>query len=371
MKKILLCSHTGVFRGGAERSLLLLAKSLVNNYNVTVNIPDNSDELIKELIKENIPYIQIQKDSDKSSLDTLNMFQKITKIFKRINYILKLSIYIKKEKIDTVYLNTLRTTSEFLACKITNTKSLMHLRGFDTKSNLRFKILRYIDKFIVLNDYAKDELSLQIPTYDIQNIHVIPNGVNIYEQNNKKFYLDKIKFVFIGGYEYRKGADYFLDFSKELLNNDFIEIYHIGEDLPKDDFSKEIFLKYSETLNNPRYHELGIINNVQEVISNFDIFIMTSRIEGMPRSLLEAMERNLVSIVSNIPELKNIIKDSYNGLIVDFTKKEETMRTILNTIKNIDKLNYISRNSRKDILDNFDINITNTKITNLLLRKEY
>lgn len=368
MKKILLCSHTGVFRGGAERSLLLLAKYLkLNHYHVVINIPDNSDELIRELDKEEISYVRILKDEDKTSLSSLSILKKLNKLYKRFSYIFRLITFIKKEKFDSVYLNTLRTTSEFIACKITSTKAVMHLRGFDTKSNFRFKVLKYMDRFIVLNNYAKSTLLKELSSYNAKNIRVIPNGVNINEFNKKVFKNNKIKFVFIGGYEYRKGADYFLKISNELLKNENIEIIHIGENSPKDEFSKKLFFEYKDTLENPNYHEYGIRRNVSELIESFDIFIMTSRIEGMPRSLLEAMERGLIPIVSNIDELKDIIIDEKNGFIVDFNDIQNTTLKILNLVKNIEDKILISKNARADVENKYNINNTNKNIVDTLL----
>lgn len=367
MKKILLCSHTGVFRGGAERSLLLLAKYLISkNYEVVVNIPDSSNELILKLKEENISYVTIFKDADKSSLKSLSFFKKLKKLCNRITYIYKMTYFMKKEKVDAVYLNTLRTTSEFISSKLAKKKAVMHLRGFDTKSNFRFKILKYMDRFIVLNNYAKRTLIEQLNSYDENKIKVIPNGVYINELKEKRK-KEKIKIVYIGGYEYRKGADYFLKISKELLKNKSIEIVHIGESMPKDEFSQNLFNEYKNVLENPSYLELGVRDNVSEIINDFEIFIMTSRVEGMPRSLLEAMERGLIPIVSNIDELKDIITDNKNGLIIDFNDIKNASIKILDLIENLESKKYISENGRKDVEVKYNINNTNQNILNSLL----
>lgn len=368
--KILLCSHTGVFRGGAERSLLLLAEKLkVSDIDYVINIPDGGTELIDELEKRNLKYISIYKDSDKSSLKSLSYFKIILKFVKRLVYIVKIYKYIKINNIDYVYLNTLRTTSEYIAAKLAEKKTVMHLRGFDTKSNFRFRLLKNIDRFIVLNSSAKRIILEKIIDYKAENILLIPNGVNIGTFKEKIFSSQKIKIVFIGGYEYRKGADYFLEISNKLLNiNDNIQIIHIGEPEPKDDFSKKLFKKYSSLFKNENYTDHGFSNHVSDDISDAHIFLMTSRIEGMPRSLLEGMERGLIPIVSNIDELKDIIYENENGFFIDSDNIDDAINKIDNICKHINDFKYISDNARKNVESKYNINDTNKKIIEALTK---
>lgn len=56
----------------------------------------------------------------------------------------------------------------------------------------------------------------------------------------------------------------------------------------------------------------GKINNISEILRACDIYISTSKSEGMPNSVLEAMATGLPVILSNIPqhmELFDISKD--------------------------------------------------------------
>lgn len=368
--KVLLCSHTGVFRGGAERSLLLLAEKLkYNNIDYTINIPDGETELIKEIVKKDLNYITIYKDSDKSSLDSLTYLSIVFKFLKRFIYIFKMYKYMKNNNIDYVYLNTLRTTSEYMASKFVGIKSVMHLRGFDTSSNFRFRLLKNIDRFIVLNSSAKRIVSEKVSDSKVENILLIPNGVKLKNFQEKSFSQQKIKIVFIGGYEYRKGADYFLNISDQLLKlNKNIQIIHIGEPNPKDEFSKKLFEKYVTLFEHENYIEHGFSNNVSDDIAEADIFLMTSRIEGMPRSLLEAMERGLIPIVSNIEELQDIINEGENGFFINLNDLSESVKKINKVCTDIEDFKYISRNARNTVELKYDINMTNQKIIDALIK---
>ena len=368
--KILVCSHTGVFRGGAERSLLLLAHSLsIKKLEYIINIPDKSEELINKLEYHNLKYVTINKDSNKESINSVSYLELLKKILKRAVYIIKMYWFIRKNNIDIVYLNTIRTTSEFIAAKLAGKKTVMHLRGFDSKMNFRFMALRGIDRFIVLNNSAKKIILNKIPSLEEQVVLTIPNGVQVNPFVKRKFINKILKIVFIGGYEYRKGADYFFEIAHCLLQqNENIQIIHIGEPLPKDNFTKELFERYSTLFENENYIELGFKHNVPALIKEFDIFILTSRIEGMPRSLLEAMERGLIPIVIDIDELKDIIRENDNGFFIKKNAIKDAIIKINKIIDHILEIDYISENARKDIENNYNIDKINQNIINALTR---
>ena len=66
--KILFCSHTGAFSGGAEKSMLLIIKFLIKQgHDVIVNIPDSKSDYINALKVNDITYVTILKDSNKTS----------------------------------------------------------------------------------------------------------------------------------------------------------------------------------------------------------------------------------------------------------------------------------------------------------------
>lgn len=97
----------------------------------------------------------------------------------------------------------------------------------------------------------------------------------------------------------------------------------------------------------------GVRDDIPEVISNFDIFILPSLWEGMPRSLIEAMALSKPVIVHNISGINEVVKDGINGLIVPInqtTKFAEKINILLNKPQLAKKLG----NSGKETAKNFD-----------------
>jgi glycosyltransferase involved in cell wall biosynthesis len=61
---------------------------------------------------------------------------------------------------------------------------------------------------------------------------------------------------------------------------------------------------------------IGQINNVDEVLYEYDIFLLISKWEGFPRSILEAMRTGLPVIASDVGGVNESVIDSKGGFLV-------------------------------------------------------
>lgn len=62
---------------------------------------------------------------------------------------------------------------------------------------------------------------------------------------------------------------------------------------------------------------VGRKNNVAEILSAIDVFLLPSLMEGLPMALLEAMACGKAVIASRVGENANVITDKINGLLFD------------------------------------------------------
>lgn len=113
-----------------------------------------------------------------------------------------------------------------------------------------------------------------------------------------------------------KGFDRLINIWAEVAHNYPEWKLGIAGDGSKDDFD---YLKKLAKENNveDRIEFLGFCDNIKDVMSEASVFALTSRIEGFPCSLMEAMSQGCAPIAFGIQGIiKEIITDGEDGFIV-------------------------------------------------------
>lgn len=139
-----------------------------------------------------------------------------------------------------------------------------------------------------------------------------------------------------------KGPDIFLK-TLEIIKNKFKEIYVLllGP-------SRGYVIKGLEKLNIPykNFYEEKI-DDVVKYYCALDLYLITSREEGGPKSLLEAMACNIPVITTPVGQAIDLIEDNVNGIKVKDFKAEEIASRIINLLNDSKKINSIIANGRK------------------------
>ena len=98
---------------------------------------------------------------------------------------------------------------------------------------------------------------------------------------------------------------------------------------------------------------LGRISNDEllKKYSEYKIYLSLSEYEGNSKTILEAMGSGCVSVVSDIPNNKEIIKNNLNGII--FNKEKDNLLNIISQLfQNETTLQEISKNGIQYINEN-------------------
>lgn len=177
----------------------------------------------------------------------------------------------------------------------------------------------FFDRFVknaraiqYLTEREREDSLRRFKTYSF----VIPNGFNEPARKKDSFSNVGIKSVFIGRLSiYHKGID-------NLLN----AIAQIREQLRSSSFSLNMYgpcHKYDydavkKMVNDLNISDIVVINNAisgidkEEVLLDSDLFILTSRLEGHPMGLIEALAYGLPCFVSKGSNMKEEI-ENYNA----------------------------------------------------------
>ncbi|MDX1372935.1 MAG: glycosyltransferase family 4 protein, partial [Nitrososphaeraceae archaeon] len=111
---------------------------------------------------------------------------------------------------------------------------------------------------------------------------------------------------------------------------------------------------------------LGYKSNVQDYLALSDAYISASFSEGLPNAVLEAMSHNLIPILSNIPQHKEVNSDKkYDQLYFSPSKEQELLESIEYAKGLFEKKNY---NFRSNVLEGFTDKIMSQKYQDLYLK---
>ena len=97
---------------------------------------------------------------------------------------------------------------------------------------------------------------------------------------------------------------------------------------------------------------------VKEELTSSSVFVLTSLCESFSLVLCEAMECGLPCLSFNIEVgPKEIIKDGYNGILVEKRDADEMANQILELLSNKEKWNKISNNSLEEVKKYYSENV--------------
>lgn len=230
----------------------------------------------------------------------------------------------------------------------------------DASRRLCFNIER-ISKIIAVSENIKRKL---IKKYKVQSakVVVIPSEVDLFlypsiEEIKMKQVSQPIKLLYLGRISHLdKGIDLIPHILQELYNRRIQFTMDIFGDGPQKEWLMKSIRKrnYSKIV---YFKGMILPSELPQALLNYDFFIMPSRFEGCPRTLLEAMAAGIVPIVSNLHGVTDtIIDDRINGVLCTvgnssafaeavkylYTHPEKTMNLRLNARRKIEE-NYALR----------------------------
>ncbi len=186
------------------------------------------------------------------------------------------------------------------------TNASVYKKAYNTLDLISLLSKNFIPEFM---DYAK--------ITDRSKFKVIPNPLSFEEQLSIKEIAHKQAIVLIVGRleENQKRISLALKIW-ERLNEELTEAYNWSLHIAGDGPDKNKYQNIVESKSIPNVVFLGKINPVEEY-KNASVFIMTSRYEGRPLTITEALQFGVVPIaMDTFSSLSDLIDDNENGYII-------------------------------------------------------
>ena len=218
-------------------------------------------------------------------------------------------------------------------------------------------IKKKIACWLFFNSYTKNALAVQFLTEQefldsgnkwTNNPIIIPNGFDSPKQKKVGFSNNGLEIVFIGRPAiYHKGLDLLID-ACSMMKQELIEKHiHISLHVPqKDDYTKLVSMLESADIADVITLKPAITGEEKEkCLLDSDLFIMTSRFEGHPMGLVEALAYGLPVIVTPGSNMSREIEEYDAGWVCN-----SSVEDICQSLRDVYEKRYLLKSKSENAL---------------------
>lgn len=348
---ILYFSSFGSLRGGGQKSLYSLVTNLDRTaFRPHVVIP-TEDSLAMKLRTHDIEVTVLGLPK------VLNI-----NILKHVNALHKLLRLCNEYEIDLIHTDGPRNTFYAgLAARIKHIPLVWHVRASnrDTYDRLLYylssKIILVADTLRSRFDWAHKSRKF-ITVYNAVDLTDFqPGRSSTVIRNQYKIGKRDLIITVTGRIEKLKGQKYLIDacgMLKEKLENFYVLL---SGEIAELSYMKECEDKAVELEIQDRIIFTGYSDDMSQILSETDIFVLPSLFEAFPRSVIEAMSSGKPVIVTDVGGCREAVEDHVSGFVVPPGKSEALADRIHVLGKNYDRRLEIGRAARKRAEGMFNI----------------
>lgn len=343
-----ICS-TGFY--GAERWVLALASHLPKEKTeslLAVTLEENSQDL--ELVRQFKSHCGNTFEVPMSNKFDLSVVDKLVEL-------------IKQEDIDIIHTHGYK--SDILgvwAAKKANIPCVVTPHGFENAKDIKLRLFIWLGCQAMKMGDAIVPLSRQL-LKDMQRMgvkpektHYIQNGVDLSEVEKVRIdptipaETEKLRIGFIGQMISRKNIDDILTIFDDLHQQGMnIELLFLGDG---DDRAR--LEKMADTLKSkPDIQFLGFRDDRLALLKTFDLFVMTSTLEGVPRCLMEACAMGTPVAAYQIPGIDQLIEHNKTGLLATLGDRDTLKEYWKEMLSNTDAAQEYGKNAKAYVEKHF------------------
>lgn len=301
---------------GAQTMLENLTMELNKNpdNNIQIIVFYNNETAISDRLKKN--NIKINYLNKKKGFD-ISIFFKIAKIIKKFN-----PDVIHTHRYTLAYVSiALKMVMKSKSIKIVHTVHNVAEKEVPKKIQTIYKKL-FIKQNIIPVAISEKVKSSMIKLYKLEekNIPIVYNGIDLNKCIKKVEYKSNNKILHVGRFSEQKNHLEIIDiFYNTLKKNQSLNLYLVGTG----ELLGEIKQKVKDLKIEDKVTFLGSVESSFKIMSESDIFILPSKWEGMPMTLIEAMATGLPCIAYPVGGISDMIGDNIDGFLPSNSKEFE------------------------------------------------
>lgn len=385
-KRTLLFVINAFSYGGSEKHVLDLLKRLVNRNIQSVVLTTDSDPFTERLTKGNHNNVTVRADKSlKSFGDWLRVFREIKPDSTVLVYgtlwmlpwIAALAArFAGIQKLYAIHHLMPQPPSEPRILGIKSPRDVLRrIFGKRVRQILSARVPPHLcRKTICVSNAVRDAL-IQQYRFPARKMLTIHNGISLGEFSPNQgegevirtrlgIRPDEFMLICVARLSAEKRIDLLLSAMNQIIQEDrSLKCIIIGEGALKETLAEQT---RALGLSCHVFFE-GFQADVRPYLCAADAFVLTSRIEGLPFSILEAMACGLPCVVTNVGGNAEAVAHNVNGFVVNPGSPEEVARAILHLRTHPEERARMARNSRSRAENEFDIEAKMADIKRLIL----
>lgn len=329
--------------GGAEQMAVSYANALVDKIEFSGLVATRVEGVLKNKLSSRVPYLFLNR---KAVLDYKALF--------------RLRNFVIKSKVSHIHAHS---TSFFIAFLLKITLPRIQLIWHDHYGNSEYlnkrsmfelKIALHLFSGIIavnqkLKTWAeKNRLS--------ENVIFLPNFPSKSEVENSPTILNGIegkRIVCLANLRMQKNHFLLLEVAKKLKEVYPDWTFHlVGKDF-QDAYSRKIKEKLIELNLEKTVFIYGSKKDVDAILNQSTIAVLTSQSEGFPVSLLEYGMQKMPVVVTNVGEIATLVQHAVNGFLVSSKDSKSFCEALIQLIENDDLQKKMGKALYEDVIKTY------------------
>jgi glycosyltransferase involved in cell wall biosynthesis len=200
---------------------------------------------------------------------------------------------------------------------------------------------KYASAFLVKADKVRDEVAAVIKNK--KPVISIKNGIDFSIFDKSKEYPDiradfgiarkDIVVTNVAALDARKGQEYLIRAAMKLRKLYPIHLLLVGQGADETRLKEKVSANGADGY----IHFLGRRSDINIILANSDIFVLSSLYEGLPNALMEAMAMGLPCVATDVGGVRQLIDNQNNGLVINAESDDDIRVAIEWLISNREK----------------------------------
>lgn len=333
--------------GGTEKVILQLCDIMKPEFNKII-VCSCGGVNVEKLNRMNIKHYEIPDIEKKDFKTIITVLKIITKIIKNEN----INIVHTHHRMAAFYMRIIGFTRKFIF--IHN----VHNTFTDKKKLTKFalnkahivavgnKVKQNINDYYGISGLETVVINNAVESFDSQ-----VQAINILKKcNNEGYFL----IGNVGRLSEQKGMEYFIKAVPMILNEvSKIKFFIIGDGEDKEKLQKLISSLHLEN----NIIMLGYRNDIQNVMRQLDLIVLSSLWEGFPLTPIEAFSVGKTVIATAVDGTVEIVDDSINGKLIEPKDSRDIADKVLDLYKSPNRIKLYEENAYKKYKENFSYEI--------------